>query len=149
MDTLEFFKAELTALRDSADALLRLMDEKDVANALGDRQTRGRDIVIYQDSMRVCYRGVYLHLPRMQYMILELLVSRPGMVRTRQTLMEYCYSANDVGERYERVIDSNVKKLRKALRAIDPNFCAIRTIYGFGYIWEPEHGNGSDAKGTT
>jgi two-component system, OmpR family, response regulator ChvI len=33
----------------------------------------------------------------------------------------------------DRTIDSHIKRLRKKLRAVDPEFASIETLYGIGY----------------
>ncbi len=33
----------------------------------------------------------------------------------------------------DRTIDSHIKRLRKKMRSVDSEFCAIETLYGIGY----------------
>jgi len=62
------------------------------------------------------------------------LVERPGIVKSRDRLMEIAY--NDELDVDDRTIDSHIKRIRKKFRKIDPKFNAIHTLYGSGYQWK-------------
>jgi two-component system, OmpR family, response regulator ChvI len=66
-----------------------------------------------------------------EFMILEALASRPGVVRTRDQLMDIAYQDDVYVD--DRTIDSHIKRLRRKFREIDPEFAAIDTLYGAGY----------------
>jgi DNA-binding winged helix-turn-helix (wHTH) protein len=38
----------------------------------------------------------------------------------------------------DRTIDSHIKRLRKKMRMVDPEFSAIETLYGIGYRYNEE-----------
>jgi len=59
------------------------------------------------------------------------LVSRPGIVKSRNALMDAAYGDQVFVD--DRTIDSHVKRLRKKFRATDGNFDLIETLYGVGY----------------
>ena len=69
-----------------------------------------------------------LTLPKKEFELLELLVSRPGKVFTREQIMSIVWG-NDaiVGE---RTIDVHIRKLREKL---GNNY--IRTVKGVGYTY--------------
>jgi two-component system response regulator ChvI len=69
-------------------------------------------------------------------MILEALAIRPGVVRTRDQLMDAAYQDDVYVD--DRTIDSHIKRLRKKFRAVDHQFKAIETLYGVGYRFNEE-----------
>ncbi len=71
-----------------------------------------------------------------EFLILETLAVRPGIVKTRNQLMDAAYSDDIYVD--DRTIDSHIKRLRRKFRAIDPQFDAIETLYGAGYRFSDE-----------
>ena len=67
---------------------------------------------------------------------IETLAQRPGIVKTRNQLMDAAY--NDDVFVDDRTIDSHIKRLRKKFRAVDHQFKAIETLYGVGYRFNEE-----------
>jgi two-component system, OmpR family, response regulator ChvI len=66
-----------------------------------------------------------------EFVILHALASRPGVVKSRNALMELAYdSLTNVDERN---IDSHIKRLRKKFMASDSEFDSVETLYGAGY----------------
>ena len=66
-----------------------------------------------------------------EFLILEALATRPGVVKTRNQLMDAAYSDDVFVD--DRTIDSHIKRLRRKFRQIDSEFAAIDTLYGAGY----------------
>jgi two-component system, OmpR family, response regulator ChvI len=66
-----------------------------------------------------------------EFLILEALATRPGVVRTRDQLMDIAYHDDVYVD--DRTIDSHIKRLRRKFREIDPDFSGIDTLYGAGY----------------
>lgn len=66
-----------------------------------------------------------------EFMILEALANRPGVVRTRSQLMDIAYQDDVYVD--DRTIDSHIKRLRRKFRQVDAEFSAIDTLYGAGY----------------
>jgi two-component system response regulator ChvI len=66
-----------------------------------------------------------------EFLILEALAQRPGVIKTRNQLMDAAYSDDVFVD--DRTIDSHIKRLRRKFRAVDPTFAAIETLYGAGY----------------
>ncbi len=79
----------------------------------------------------VHWDGKALTLTVTEFMILEALAVRPGVVRTRDQLMDAAYQDDVYVD--DRTIDSHIKRLRRKFREIDPEFSAIDTLYGAGY----------------
>ncbi len=66
-----------------------------------------------------------------EFLILEALAVRPGVVRTRDQLMDIAYQDDVYVD--DRTIDSHIKRLRRKFREVDSDFSAIDTLYGAGY----------------
>ena len=66
-----------------------------------------------------------------EFLILQALASRPGVVKSRDALMDAAYDDQVYVD--DRTIDSHVKRLRKKFRASDVDFDMIETLYGVGY----------------
>ena len=66
-----------------------------------------------------------------EFLILQALASRPGIVKSRNALMDAAYDDQVYVD--DRTIDSHVKRLRKKFKASDPDFDMIDTLYGVGY----------------
>lgn len=71
-----------------------------------------------------------------EFLILEALALRPGVVRTRDQLMNAAYHDDVFVD--DRTIDSHIKRLRRKFRAVDSQFAAIETLYGAGYSFTDE-----------
>ena len=66
-----------------------------------------------------------------EFMILDALARRPGVVKSRDALMDAAYDEQIYVD--DRTIDSHIKRLRRKFRAVDDGFDAIETLYGVGY----------------
>jgi two-component system response regulator ChvI len=66
-----------------------------------------------------------------EFLILHALAQRPGVVKSRDQLMDVGYDDETYVD--DRTVDSHIKRIRKKFRAVDPDFTAIETLYGVGY----------------
>ena len=64
------------------------------------------------------------------------LVRRPGVVKTREQLMQDAYP--DRVSVSDRTVDSHVKRVRRKLQAVDASFDEIEAVYGAGYRYRPQ-----------
>ena len=71
-----------------------------------------------------------------EFLILEALAQRPGVVKTRNQLLDIAYQDDVYVD--DRTIDSHIKRMRRKFRASDPEFDAIETLYGVGYKFQDE-----------
>jgi two-component system, OmpR family, response regulator ChvI len=79
----------------------------------------------------VLWNELVVTLTVTEFLILEALATRPGVVRTRDQLMDIAYHDDVYVD--DRTIDSHIKRLRRKFREVDPEFAAIDTLYGAGY----------------
>ena len=80
---------------------------------------------------RVTWGGQAVSLTVTEFLILEALAMRPGVIKSRNQLMDAAYPDDVFVD--DRTVDSHIKRLRRKFRAIDPEFGAIETLYGAGY----------------
>ena len=66
-----------------------------------------------------------------EFLILQALATRPGVVKTRDALMDAAYDDQVYVD--DRTIDSHIKRLRKKFKQADGEFDVIETLYGVGY----------------
>jgi len=66
-----------------------------------------------------------------EFLILQSLAARPGVVKSRDALMDAAYDDQVYVD--DRTIDSHIKRLRKKFKAVDQSFDVIETLYGVGY----------------
>jgi two-component system response regulator ChvI len=79
----------------------------------------------------VRWDGKPVSLTVTEFLILDALAQRPGVIKSRNQLMDAAYSDDVFVD--DRTIDSHIKRLRRKFRGVDPEFGAIETLYGAGY----------------
>jgi two-component system response regulator ChvI len=85
---------------------------------------------------RVKWLGQDVTLTVTEFLILETLAQRPGVVKNRNQLMDAAYQDDVYVD--DRTIDSHIKRLRRKFREVDSDFNAIDTLYGAGYRFSEE-----------
>jgi two-component system response regulator ChvI len=85
---------------------------------------------------RVMWGGDNVTLTVTEFLILEALAQRPGVVKTRNQLMDAAYQDDIYVD--DRTIDSHIKRVRRKFREVDGDFDAIETLYGAGYRFSEE-----------
>jgi len=83
---------------------------------------------------KVLWDGKDVVLTVTEFLILEALAQRPGVVKNRNQLLDVAYHDDVYVD--DRTIDSHIKRIRRKFRAVDPVFDAIDTLYGVGYRFE-------------
>src|SRR5687768_4615320 len=107
----------------------------DLAEEEAPQIVRGR-LAMDPARHRVSWDGRDVTLTVTEFMILEALAQRPGVVKSRNQLMDVAYQDDIYVD--DRTIDSHIKRLRRKFRALDPDFKAIETLYGVGYRFGEE-----------
>ena len=96
---------------------------------------RGR-LVMDPARHKVQWDGKDVTLTVTEFLILEALAQRPGVVKTRNQLLDVAYQDDVYVD--DRTIDSHIKRIRRKFRATDQNFDAIETLYGVGYRFDDQ-----------
>jgi two-component system, OmpR family, response regulator ChvI len=77
------------------------------------------------------WKGKKVVLTVTEFRLLETLATRPGVIKSRDALMDAAYEDQVYVD--DRTIDSHIKRLRKKFRGVDETFDMIETLYGVGY----------------
>jgi two-component system response regulator ChvI len=85
---------------------------------------------------KVRWDGKNVSLTVTEFLILEALAQRPGVVKSRNQLLDVAYQDDVYVD--DRTIDSHIKRIRRKFRAADPEFDAIETLYGVGYRFDDQ-----------
>ena len=127
--------ARIRAILRRADLARRLAAGEAEPEPLPEPIRRGR---LEMDPARhtVNWDGEPVSLTVTEFLILEALAQRPGVVKTRNQLMDAAYHQDVFVD--DRTVDSHIKRLRRKFRAVDPEFAAIETLYGAGYSFADE-----------
>ena len=96
---------------------------------------RGR-LVMDPARHKVLWDGKDVTLTVTEFLILEALAQRPGVVKSRNQLLDIAYQDDVYVD--DRTIDSHIKRIRRKFRGADPDFDAIETLYGVGYKFGEE-----------
>ena len=115
-------------------ALLRrqeVLSGEEVTEAEASQMMQRGDLHMDPARHAVSWRGADVSLTVTEFLLLHTLAQRPGFVKSRDQLMDVAYDDQVYVD--DRTIDSHIKRLRKKMRAVDPDFSAIETLYGIGY----------------
>ncbi|KAA0968535.1 response regulator transcription factor [Aureimonas fodinaquatilis] len=88
-------------------------------------------LVMDQERHTCTWMGKPVTLTVTEFLILHSLAQRPGVVKSRDALMDAAYDEQVYVD--DRTIDSHIKRLRKKFKVIDDDFDMIETLYGVGY----------------
>jgi two-component system response regulator ChvI len=116
-------------LRRSAMAQAPQDDALDKSES-GAEIVRGR-LALDPARHQVTWGGKPVSLTVTEFLILEALAQRPGVIKSRNQLMDAAYPDDVFVD--DRTVDSHIKRMRRKFRSTDPEFAAIETLYGAGY----------------
>ena len=91
-------------------------------------------LTINIDQYTVKYMGRELEMPPKELELLYFLDSHPGMVFTREQLLEQVWGYDYFGD--SRTVDVHVKRLREKLTEGEKLGWLIKTVWGVGYKFE-------------
>jgi two-component system, OmpR family, response regulator ChvI len=111
--------------------LLRRAGYAEVPREPADQTVQAGDLLLDPLRLLTSWKGQPVPLTVTEFMLLHSLVRRPGVVKTRDQLMDEAYP--DRVSVSDRTIDSHVKRIRRKFAAVDPTFAGIEGVYGAGY----------------
>jgi two-component system response regulator BaeR len=110
-------------------AILRRVQRQPAISAENRIEYRG--IVVSPDSFKCRIGERELDLTPVEFRMLQTLMSPPGRVHSRDSLMNSSYPDERIVS--DRTIDSHIKNLRKKLSEVVDDDEIIHSIYGVGY----------------
>ncbi len=114
-------------------AVMRRAAPRDAANASTETSKlleRG-NLVMDKERHTCTWLAKPVTLTVTEFLILFALAQRPGVVKSRNALMDAAYDDQVYVD--DRTIDSHIKRLRKKFKVVDDDFDMIETLYGVGY----------------
>jgi len=120
-------------LAERVKAVLRRASAKDgIVPKDADSKVLERGQLRMDPERHTCtWKAQLITLTVTEFLILQALASRPGVVKSRNALMDAAYDDQVYVD--DRTIDSHVKRLRIKFKASDVEFDMIETLYGVGY----------------
>ena len=92
------------------------------------------ELVLDETKHQCLWKTVDIQLTVTEFLLVKALATRPGMVKSRDQLIDAAYGDNVYVD--DRTIDSHIKRVRKKFRTVDDDFNAIETLYGIGYRYK-------------
>jgi DNA-binding response OmpR family regulator len=92
-------------------------------------------------SCRVRLNGEPLNLTATEFRLLEFLMTRPGVVFSREQLLNAVWGQNRAIT--DRAVDVYVLRLRQKIERDPANPALIHSVRGFGYTFEPRASSGA------
>jgi two-component system response regulator ChvI len=92
-------------------------------------------LVLDPRMLTAVWHGRNVPLTVTEFLLILALARRPGVVKTRDQLMDDAYP--DSVTVSDRTIDSHIKRIRRKFQALDPAFAGIEGVYGAGYRYRP------------
>ncbi len=105
--------------------------ETEPADSSSSRAIERGNLKIDPDRHLCTWTGKPVALTVTEFLILQSLAQRPGIVKSRDVLMDAAYDDQVYVD--DRTIDSHIKRLRKKFKIVDDSFDGIETLYGVGY----------------
>lgn len=105
-----------------------------VGNSQNKEPTALSGLCLDSEKYKASFHDKPLDLTAIEFQILRFLANEPGRIYSRDQLMDHAYKDHRIVS--ERTIDSHIKKLRKKLREVSPDFELIQSVYGVGYRFE-------------
>lgn len=117
-----------------AHALLRREERRRGGEA--ERSTRVGELELFPERIEVRFQTRAVRVTLTEFRLLEALSRRPGIVQSRERLLEIARGDDSVV--VERIVDTYVRRLRRKLEEIDAGFDRIETVVGAGYRWRED-----------
>lgn len=94
------------------------------------KMLRHHDLVLNESTYTSAVSGTELPLTRQEFKILELLLSHPDQVFSKQDIYDYAWDDLYIGE--DKTINVHISNIRKKLKAVtDREY--IETVWGIGF----------------
>ena len=92
---------------------------------------RAKNIVLDKDQMEVTINGIPMQLTVIEYKILELLMTNPKKVFTKENLFKNIWNDEYFGN--DNTVNVHISNLRSKIAKADPDNDYIKTVWGIGF----------------
>ena len=89
-----------------------------------------KDLILNQESFTASVNGTEIPLTKQEFKILELLLSHPNKVYSKQDIYDYAWDDIYIGE--DKTINVHISNIRKKLKAVTEEEY-IETVWGIGF----------------
>ena len=130
--SLRLLLARIRAILRRSDARAGIMPTSSTIDSETTSETLARGRLLMDPARHhVTWDDKQVSLTVTEFLILEALAIRPGVIKSRNQLMDAAYPDDMFVD--DRTVDSHIKRMRRKFRVADPGFNAIETLYGAGY----------------
>lgn len=91
------------------------------------------EFVLDMRSRTLTQKGIYVELTQIEFQIIELFFKNQGAAMSRTKILEKVWGKDYYGE--EKIVDVNIRRIRKKIELDPSNPKHILTIWGMGYKW--------------
>lgn len=88
-------------------------------------------LILREESWQAWLNGTAISFTVSEFRILSHLLSQPGRVFSREQLLTAAYPEDAYIS--DRNADAHIRRIRNKLKAIDPQFSSLESVYGVGY----------------
>lgn len=129
--TKPFSPSEFTA---RVDALARRVSAiKPVSDLNNENLIKSGSFILDCKSRSLTKDGRYIDITQVEFQILEYFFKNQGVALTRTEILNYVWGNEYFGE--EKIVDVNIRRVRKKIEDDPSNPMHLLTIWGMGYKW--------------
>lgn len=115
-------------------ALVRRVGRQSDGGAEDGRAASGA-FVLDQKSRMLYKNGTPIDLTQVEFQVMELFFTNPGVALLREKILEGVWGANYYGD--VKIVDVNIRRLRMKIEDEPSAPKHILTVWGYGYRWNP------------
>ena len=130
--TKPFSPTELLARVDSLYRRVEMQNKKSVAK-VSDEITLG-DFTLDLRRRTLVKNGINIELTQVEFQMMEYFFSNPDKALDRTDILNRVWGSNYFGE--EKIVDVNIRRLRKKIEDDPSNPKRLATVWGMGYKWD-------------
>lgn len=130
--TKPFSPTELLARVDSLYRRVEMQNKKSVAK-VSDEITLG-DFTLDLRRRTLVKNGINIELTQVEFQMMEYFFTNPDKALDRTDILNRVWGSNYFGE--EKIVDVNIRRLRKKIEDDPSNPKRLATVWGMGYKWD-------------
>lgn len=97
------------------------------------------DLILDEATFSIIRNDVVIQLTKIEYNILELLMSTPGRVYTKQQIFEKAWNDYYMGGEEDNTINVHISKIREKIEENPKKPTYLKTVRGLGYKFEKKN----------